>query len=64
MLHYAGIRFELSGIEPQLPVPDWSHRVYPADLQKLSDEWFAFLAGSEKEQVFEWRWDNGNHVQG
>ncbi|KAJ9104138.1 hypothetical protein QFC19_004122 [Naganishia cerealis] len=59
-----GIRFELSGIEPQLPVPDWSHRVEPDDLQELSDDWFGFLAGNEKEHTFEWRWDNGNHVAG
>lgn len=57
-------RFELSGIEPILPVPDWSPAVVPEDLQRLSDEWFAFLAGTNKEATFEWSWKNGNTVQG
>ncbi|KAJ9116333.1 hypothetical protein QFC22_004773 [Naganishia vaughanmartiniae] len=56
--------FDLSGIEPKLPVPDWSHRVMPEDLQRLSDEWFGFLAGTAEEGNFEWRWDNGNSVAG
>jgi hypothetical protein len=36
----------------------------PEDLQRLSDEWFGFLAGTAEEGNFEWRWDNGNHVAG
>ena len=57
-------RFALSGIEPVLPVPDWSHAVVPEDLQRLSDEWFTFLAGTDTEATFEWTWRNGNTVQG
>lgn len=57
-------RFELSGIEPVLPVADWSPYVVDEDLQQLSDDWFGFLAGDEKEITMEWRWKNGNAVQG
>ncbi|KAI5449034.1 hypothetical protein NCC49_005647, partial [Naganishia albida] len=56
--------FALSGIEPVLPVKDWSPYVVDEDLQQLSDEWFAFLAGEDKEITMEWRWKNGNAVQG
>lgn len=45
-----------------LPLPDWSPSVWPEDLQRLSEEWYAFLSGQTPIQKLEWRWSSGRYV--